>query len=339
MSIRVEIAQKWIEQLLSERAMESVVRDGWPLKMVQAGFAMHAHTWDIDAIITDIETEIYNADELPSRVHHIWPALPGAGVTPLLFSYLVGVPTVTFSHSKRCNNFGAFAREIGIQAGAMDGADVVVVSGSDETIASIRSRHKSRVVAYGHRVSIAIVDRVESADQLATDVVMWHQLGCFSLRGVVFVGSADDAVLFCQRLSEQIAARETIWDARPTPPLLAERAQALGVAQMISRVFAAKFGYVELTPHALDGQWRSVHAVQVTQVTEYRDVPSAVGIPSAHLQGVACDAEEGGRIALELGATRVCVPGLLQAPDAAWHHDGLPNIGVLIDPNLGPKLP
>ena len=45
MDVRAELAQHYVERLLSSDAPEAVVRDGWSPKMVAAGFDLHARTW------------------------------------------------------------------------------------------------------------------------------------------------------------------------------------------------------------------------------------------------------------------------------------------------------
>ena len=69
--------------------------------MTQRGFALHARTWDVDRMADVVATEVA-ADErglLPRSVAHLWPALPGAGVTPVLYSWLAGIDDVRFRPS------------------------------------------------------------------------------------------------------------------------------------------------------------------------------------------------------------------------------------------------
>ncbi|MEZ4458628.1 MAG: acyl-CoA reductase [bacterium] len=330
MSSRLVTARGWVTRLLSSEAIAAVVADGWPEPMVHAGFRLHEHTWNVDAIIREIQRENVPVERLPRHVQHVWPALPGAGVTPLLYSYLVGVPRNTFRPSRRGTNFGTLAQEVGLERQDEIYADVVVASGSDDTIAALQKLNHARVVGYGHRVSIALASKLDAVGH-AADVVMWHQQGCFSLRGIVFVGSDHDARTFCAALAEQIAEHENCWDARPGELGLGQRAQALGVAEFTSEVFLAHYGFVTLSAQPLDGAWRAPHAVQVVRVERAEQITSAVAIARHHVQGVSIDDERFRDVAWRLGATRVCRPGSLQAPEPEWQHDGLPNVGVLIE--------
>ena len=100
---------------------------------------------------------------------------------------------------------------------ALLGADCVVASGSDETIASVAAQVQPprRLVSYGHRLSVAAVaaDRpADSAARLAEDVALWDQLGCLSPLAV-FVADRDrgEAAAFGAELAEALADLEERW--------------------------------------------------------------------------------------------------------------------------------
>ncbi len=332
MTTRHQNAQTLIERLLSAESKRAVVLDGWPAAMVDAGFELHARTWNVEAIAREILRENVAQERLPHSVAHLWPALPGAGITPLLYSYLAGIPDVRFKPSRRGQHFGQFVNSAnlpGLHPGAFEDAEVVVVSGSDETIRAVQGKATGRVVGYGHKVSFSITDARSDAAAHARDVVMWRQQGCFSLRGIVFVGSAQESRDFCTSLATQIGHYETVWKVEPTELDLQQRAQALGVAEFRAEIFRAGNGFVELGETPIDGVWRAPLAVQVKRVDSLDDVKTAVGIAHRHVQGISTNLAIAS-LAQELGATRVCLPGELQAPEADWQHDGLPNIGVLV---------
>jgi hypothetical protein len=336
MNTRLHHAQHWVQELLSEPAIDAVVADGWPRPMAHAGFELHKKTWDVLAMASVVAQELQDVSRIPNSVAHLWPALPGAGVSPLLYSYLVGVPNNYFKPSRRGSNFGMFAGKNapqGVEIGEWNCADVVVVSGSNETVDAVQKRAKGRVVAYGHRVSYAVVDdQMAEPDiqALARDTVMWHQQGCFSLRGVVFVGPFDRASAFCAALADAIAEQELLWQATLSEARLAERAQALGLAEFEGSVFRARAGFVVLKDAPLLCHWRSPHAVEVVQVDSIDEVSTVVKVPLSQVQGIAATKNEYANVAQTLGATRVCRPGELQAPEADWPHDGQPNVGVLL---------
>lgn len=327
MNDRIEHAQAYVHRLLSTEAHEAVVRDGWSAEMVAEGFACHRTTWDVPTLMNVVAAERPD-HSAPASVAHIWPALPGAGVTPLLYSYLIGVPLNAIHASRRGAHFGAYALQHapeGIGEGDWRDADIVVVSGSDETVASVTREARGRVIGYGHRVSIAVVSPAVDVRALARDAVLWHQQGCFSLRGVVLVGSTSPTE-FAQTLSEAIAEAEDELGASLNEAQSAQRAQALGVAEFEGKVARARFGFVVHTDAPLDGRWRSPHAVQLAAVDTVDGTARAIGIPPSQLQGVATDVFA--RACDALGATRICAPGQLQAPPGDWPHDGKPNVSI-----------
>lgn len=334
-----ELLQTILDDLFSDDALiEAVVRDGWPRPMVVEGFAMHRRTWNPRELERAIDDELGSVavDDcvLPQVMAHLWPALPGAGVTPLLYSWLVGVPEIRVKPSSRGVHFARHFVDVWRRhddaVELVDGdqwtqADHVVVSGTDETIAAVEARvGKDRVTGYGHRISLAIIeadgDELRWVEGLAADIVMWHQQGCFSCRGIWFVG--DDSRPFAEALGEAIAAAEVRLGAELTEDQLVHRMQHRGAAEFETEVYGSGLGWVELRD-SVDGRWISPHTVVLTT--------SAVGGPGTLIQGIAIGASSGrfahwSKVAGELGATRVCRPGELQAPPAAWPHDGHPNV-------------
>ena len=116
-----------------------------------------------------------------------------------------------------------------LEAAAFAEADCVTVHGSDETLASIRSRMpaSARMLAYGHRLSFGFVgsDMLSSygarkiAEKAARDVAAWNQLGCLSPH-VFYIEDAGavSAEGFGELLAEALAAREAVDPRGPLPP-------------------------------------------------------------------------------------------------------------------------
>ena len=350
-----------------DATVESIVADGWPEAMVQAGFALHRRTWDVEALVAAFEAELAGfggvealegfvkgpADRhiklvRPESVVHIWPALPGAGLTPVLFGALLGVPQWV-RPSSRGRGFAEHVASIWPEElpslevlgpdEAWSFADVVVVSGSDETVAEVRRQAPSaQVTGYGHRVSFAVVvdgDGVDLADVaagLATDVVMWHQKGCFSARGALFCGSEERLEAFGELFGEAIAREEKRLDATQLEQTeLARRAQARGVAEFTSTLWGDGVGWAQRADRPFAGEQVAAHVLTVHRVASLAELDEAVSVPPGQLQGAALCAPSSVRDAWAdtlagLGVTRVCVPGELQAPPAGWLHDGRPNV-------------
>lgn len=250
----------------------------------------------------------------------------------------------------RCAEALAFSSRDDAAVAALLEADCVVASGSDATMAAVAARVEPprRFVPYGHRVSFAALgdDAVrgagldEAAAGLARDVASWDQLGCLSPIAV-YVVSGDSAA--ADRVAEALAS--ALVDA--------ERRWPRGELDAGARArFADERAAAEL--RAADGRRVAVHAGDgfcVVREEDARARPAPlfrfcrvhpVGDPDALLDalrptrghlaavGVAGFGDDTPRLAralADLGASRVCSPGQLQAPPLAWRHD---NRGVLL---------
>ncbi len=351
--IERDSARTFVEDLRADEAsvVEAVVEDGWPQKMAREGLARHFETWNVDRLAASLEAELLAVERSrdlrlvrPQRIHHIWPALPGAGITPVLVGMLLGIDQ-QIRPSRRGIHFARRVADAApwglIEADERwDDADVIVVSGTDETVAEIRRRmgRRGRVVGYGHRVSLAVVvdgpdvDLEGVAGGIGDDVVMWHQQGCFSVRAVLFCGDDGRRREFCELLADEIEVRERRWDAEDIDDgELASRAQAIGVAELEGDVYCDGIGYVRPVDRAFDGRREAIHSVTVHDVDGPNEVDEIIDLGPANLQGVALGGAwkkrrtEWLEALGDVGATRICGPGDLQRPPADWWHDGRPN--------------
>jgi len=251
--------QTILDDLFDDALHDAVVADGWPRPMVVEGFALHRRTWDPAQILETIEQELALGAQaersVPGSMAHLWPALPGAGVTPLLYAWLLGVRDLRIKPSSRGHHFARHFvdvwnrhdGDVSLVGDAWAQADHVVVSGTDETIAAVETRvGPDRVTGYGHRVSMAIVEadghELRWVDDLATDIVMWHQQGCFSVHGVWFGG--EDWRPFAAALGDAIAKAERRLGTDFSEAQLAQRVQARGVAEFETELFGPGLGWV-----------------------------------------------------------------------------------------------
>lgn len=349
------------------RLCEAVIRDGWPAQMARQGMIFGQQTWKIDLIARKFESELadiigfseFDVDATLQRVSrprsivHIWPALPGAGLTPVLYGALLGVPQWV-RPSRRGRNFAEYIAQnwpddaapltLLEPQDAWDFGDVTVVSGSDETVTKIneiiaknRAERRQIVTGYGHRVSLCVLvdgpsmDLAELGEKIATDTVMWHQMGCFSPRGVLFVGEDARLAEFGALLGEAIAREEVRLEANVVSAAeLAQRAQARGVAEFQTDVWGSGVGWVQRSEEAFKGARISTHALSLHAVESLEKLPKMLRVSPRHIQGIALAAPAGDFEAWaaalrQAGATRVCAPGTLQIPPGDWPHDGRPN--------------
>jgi hypothetical protein len=236
-------------------------------------------------------------------------------------------------------------------------ADCVTATGSDETLAEIRSRLpiKTPFLGYGYRVSFGFVAH-DSLSALrakkiitaaADDVVAWNQLGCLSPH-VIYVeaGGDESPENFAELLADELERRE---QTEPRGELPAEHAAAIASRRGIYEVRAAHSP--ETTRHWCSKDstaWTVVFEAdtrfQVSCLNRFIYVKAVSDLTTAlhgvdeirgkvSTVGIAAPEERVNEIAMQLarwGATRVCPLGQMQNPPLAWRHDGRPALGDLV---------
>ncbi|HZF02193.1 MAG TPA: acyl-CoA reductase [Methylomirabilota bacterium] len=236
-------------------------------------------------------------------------------------------------------------------------ADCVTATGSNETLAAIRSQLpiKIRFLGHGHRVSFGFAahevlygsraKKIVAA--AADDVVAWNQLGCLSPHVIyVQIGGEIAPEHFAQLLAEELERRE---QTEPRGELPTEHAAAIASHRGIYEVRAAHSP--ETTQHWCSKDstaWTVVYEAdgrfQLSCLNRFIYVKGVADLMAA-LQGaddirgkvstvgIAAPEEKISEIATQLarwGATRICPLGQMQNPPLTWRHDGWPALGDLI---------
>ena len=234
-------------------------------------------------------------------------------------------------------------------------ADCVTATGSDETLAAIRSRLPApkRFLGYGHRVSFGFVAKEvlshagtpRVAARVTDDVVAWNQLGCLSPH-VIYVQSGGEvsAERFAELLADELERRE---QTEPRGELPAPHAATIASRRGIYEVRAAHSPETLMWHSKESTAWtvvfeadarfqtsclnRFIYVKPVKDLTELlqnaevvRGRVSTVGIAAP---------EQAQELALQLarwGVTRVCPLGQMQNPPLTWRHDGRPALGDLV---------
>jgi hypothetical protein len=228
----------------------------------------------------------------------------------------------------------------------------VVASGSDETIAALAPKlgPSQRLVAYGHRFSVALIDADSRPDldaaarNLALDCALWDQSGCLSpVCAHVVGGSESSASRFAQTLAGELErlAREMPRSAVGTTVaarIRTERDEAAmrAAAGRDVEVFAAtdsawtvvREGEPRLRPAPLH-RFVRVHAASRLDAWADALVPHARHLSTVGVAAEGASARVAASRSIELGASRVCELGRMQAPALAWPHDGRPVLGAL----------
>ena len=235
-------------------------------------------------------------------------------------------------------------------------ADCVTATGSDETLAAIRSRllEKVRFVGHGQRVSFGFVTReMLSEEEIASvvsraadDVIAWDQNGCLSPH-VFYVEErgAVESDKFAALLAAELAKRET---TEPRGKISVAESADIASRRATHETLAAHRGDVKI--------WSSQNSTAWTVVFEHEtrfrfsplnrfifvkpvpDLASVLqGIDEIHGKvstvGLAAPPEKMPELARQFarwGATRICPLGRMQNPPLTWRHDGRPAFGDLI---------
>jgi hypothetical protein len=226
------------------------------------------------------------------------------------------------------------------------GADCVVASGSDQTLANVAARVQPprRLVGYGHRLSVAALapDRpADSAARVAEDVALWDQLGCLSPLAVFVAGhEPGGAAGFGEELTEALADLEERWPRGRIPAQVsaaiarerdeAEMRAAGGAPVRVHR--SAGSSWTVVVEDGCQTRPAPLHRfVRVHPVAGIRGLVEALTPVKRHLASVGVGGFAGQRSELvaalrQLGASRICPLGTMQAPPLSWCHD---NRGVL----------
>jgi len=235
-------------------------------------------------------------------------------------------------------------------------ADCVTVTGSDETLADIRSRLPAHVrfLGHGHRVSFAFVaGRMLSqprapriAAQVADDVVAWNQLGCLSPH-VIYVqpGGEVSPDKFAGLLADELERREQI---EPRGELPAPHAATIASRRGIYEVRAAHSPETLMWHSEESTAWtvvfeadprfqvsclnRFIYVKPVKDLTEMLQQAEVVRGKVSTI-GIAAPEDAMEELAAQLaqwGVTRVCPLGQMQNPPLTWRHDGRPALGDLV---------
>ena len=311
-------------------------------------------------------------------VHVLAGNLPGAGLDGVIFSLLVKSAVLVKAASAEPVLPALFARslasvdpELGaclhgvhwpggradLENAAFGRADLVVASGSDASLASIRGRlgADTRFIGYGHKLSFALVTEAGLADRgalahwsraAAYDVVVYDQLGCLSPQ-LVYVeeGGPVSPREFASALADDLATWQITLprgavptEAGSTIRRLRDRAEW--------QALAGKDVVLHVSPGGTD--WTVIYEADPTFVPSplYRTVRVKPLHGPAHLAelladwrpyleavGIAADPNEAARLGellAGLGVSRVCPLGKMQRPPLNWRRGGRPRIGDFV---------
>jgi hypothetical protein len=224
----------------------------------------------------------------------------------------------------------------------MQQAEAVVMFGSDETIREIFRQilPSQRFVVHGHKISLGLISTEcssELAGRIGHDLFAFDQLGCLSPQLFYVTG---DSIRFARELARHFEqTRSARIQAEPRPAMAA----ALRGFRQEWKFRAATEPDVCFWESRESLDWAVVHdpsprlAPNPLYGTIFikpmpSDLPSALLPMRRHIATVGLDPidPESLKIAVGIGAQRVCAIGQMQNPPVTWHHDGQPTLANLI---------
>ena len=311
-------------------------------------------------------------------VHVLAGNLPGAGLDGVIFSLLVKSTVLVKAASAEPVLPDLFARslaavdpELGaglrvvhwsggradLEKVAFGRADLVVASGSDVSLASIRERlgANTRFIGYGHKLSFGLVTKGGLADcgalghwsrAAAYDVAVYDQLGCLSPQ-LVYVeeGGTVSPREFASALADDLAEWQITLPrgAVPTEAVsavrrLRDRAEWQALAGKDVELHAGRGGMdwtviYEADPTFVPSPlYRTVRVKPLCGSThlaellaDWRPYLEAVGLAAAPDESIRL-----GELLAGLGVSRVCPLGKMQRPPLNWRRGGCPRIGAFV---------
>lgn len=299
--------------------------------------------------------------------------LPGAGLDGVIFALLVKSATLVKASSSASLLPRLFARSLArvdpdlgaclavvtwpggqavLEDIAFSRADVVLASGTDESLAAIRSRVRGRFIGYGHKVSFSIIGKEalsaaqDLAQKAAYDVVLFDQQSCLSPQ-LVYVeeGGAITPQEFAALLAQALEQWQNILPrGRVTPEAsvairrVRDEAEWQALAGKNVTLYASPGGTAwtvidEADPvFAPSPLYRTVRVKPIASLaqldvllTPWRTYLEAVGI--AFDPDRLLEVEE--RLG-RAGVSRICPLGTMQTPPLSWRHGGRPRIADLV---------
>jgi hypothetical protein len=235
-------------------------------------------------------------------------------------------------------------------------ADCVTATGSDETLAAIRSRlpAKVRFLGYGQRVSFGFVARevlreetiAELVSRVADDVTAWDQNGCLSPH-VIYVEErgAVESDKFAGLLAAELMKREAV-EPRGTIPVT--ESAHIASRRSIYETLATHRGDVKIWQSSDSTAWTVVfehevrfHFSPLNRFVFVKPVPDLAAVfqgvdelkGKVSTVGIAASSDRLKDLAPQLarwGVTRICPAGQMQNPPLTWRHDGRPALGDLV---------
>ena len=210
-----------------------------------------------------------------------------------------------------------------IEAPLLEQASTIIAYGDEPALADLERRAPGKVVGYGPKTSLAVVDE---AGDLARDVALFDQRGCLSVAAVYTAGDPREVG---ERLAEDLRELARRWPPGPADPAALAAVQQARLEAEMRGLWIADLpvldGTVLVDPAPAFRPSPGLRTVRVHPLPDLERLPAILSPWKGRLQGAAL-AGEAWRLApalAGLGISRCAVPGELQSPDVTWHNGGV----------------
>lgn len=315
------------------------------------------------------------ANSLPLITQVLAGNLPGAGIDGMIFSLVVKSASLVKTSSSASFLQTLFARsltqldpELGsclavvswpggkaeLEDIAFSTADIVLASGSDESLVAIRQRVRGRFIGYGHKLSFSLITHEalaqaeESARRAAYDVVLFDQQGCLSPQ-LVYVedNGAISPTEFASLLAKALEQWQAILPRGQVSPAVSteirrvrDKAEWQALAGQEAVLYASPQGTEWTVIYEGDPTFVSsplYRTVQVKPLASFAQLSSLLTPWHSYLEavGTTLPIDQDRRQTLlsvlgHRGASRICPLGTLQTPPLSWRHGGRPRLADLV---------
>jgi len=330
--------------------------------MIERGVREGLHGWSRDALEELRARELRPRARVPG-VTAVWLAgsIPTASFASLIMPLLAGSAVYAKPASADRASpelFAATLREIDPQVGAalalgedaraLEHADAVVATGSDETVRALRAAvpPMTPFVAHPHKLSLAAIgpaiDLGSAARRVALDAALWDGRGCLSPAWVLVIdGTRGRAAGLAEHLADELDRLATLLPQGPLLPAehsrLRER-RAAAAMRSDARLHTPG-DTTEWTVVVDPGPGRpepgALRFVPVIPVSDVASIARFCARLAPHLSalghaGFDLDQRPLERALASGGGSRLCPLGRMQLPPIDWHHDGQEPLGSLL---------
>jgi len=223
-----------------------------------------------------------------------------------------------------------------------ESVNLVIAYGDDQSLVEIKRAALAPVVAYGHRISAAVItsdaDESNAYDGLASDILMYDQGGCLSPHTVFVEGNLDRARHAAVQLSAALKksslplvnnTSERMAKVREYRSLISMDASALIIDQQTTQytVVLHESEHLHVSPahcivYVVPGSKEGI----IEEITNAKLLIQGIALASENIHS----RDEWKRCFLSAGIEHVCRFGILQQPTIHWRENNQDVLSCLI---------